>query len=189
MPRKATNKTEKKVKKKVETPPVETPPVETPSVENENESLIDILKPEFSHITTQLRDMVQTIRTLQTRINHLEKVASKEIRSLEKKKTKRARTVNTQNGFSKPGNVSDELRKFLNLGDDELIARTEVTKRITEYCNKHNLQNDADKRIILPNNALRKLLRLGTKEELTYFNLQKYMKVHFPNKDGVFIHA
>jgi hypothetical protein len=36
---------------------------------------------------------------------------------------------------------------------------------------------------------LKKLLRLKKGDELTFFNLQKYMKVHYPNKDGVYIHA
>ena len=31
-----------------------------------------------------------------------------------------------------------------------------------------------------------KLLRLKKGDEVSFFNLQKYMKVHFPNKDGVF---
>ena len=92
------------------------------------------------------------------------------------------------NGFSKPGPVSDELKKFFDLGKDELIARTEITKKITSYCVEHNLQNEKDKRIIKPNKDLKKLLRLNDKDELTYFNLQKYMKIHFPNKDGVFVH-
>lgn len=89
-------------------------------------------------------------------------------------------------GFAKPGPVSDELRAFLKLGADELIARTEVTKKITEYCKKHNLQKAEDKRTINVDPALKKLLRLKKGDELTFFNLQKYMKVHYPNKEGVF---
>ena len=72
------------------------------------------------------------------------------------------------------------------LKKDELISRTDVTKRITTYCLEHKLQNENDKRIILPNKALTKLLNVPKGETLTYFNLQKYMKVHFPNKDGVY---
>jgi chromatin remodeling complex protein RSC6 len=89
-------------------------------------------------------------------------------------------------GFAKPGPVSDELRTFLKLGADELIARTEVTKKITEYCKLHNLQKVEDKRTINCDAPLRKLLRLKKGDELTFFNLQKYMKIHYPNKEGVF---
>ena len=82
-------------------------------------------------------------------------------------------------GFAKPGPVSDELRKFLGLGKDELIARTEVTKRITAYCKEHNLQMEEDKRNINADANLKKLLRLGKDDKLTFFNLQKFMKVHY----------
>ena len=92
-------------------------------------------------------------------------------------------------GFAKPGPVSAELAKFLKLGKDELIARTEVTKRITKYCQDKNLQKAEDKRTIHADKTLRDLLRLKKGDELTFFNLQKYMKVHYPNKDGKFIHA
>ena len=51
---------------------------------------------------------------------------------------------------------------------------------------ENNLQNLDDKRIILPDKPLQKLLRIKKTDQLTYFNLQKYMKVHFPNKEGVY---
>ena len=54
------------------------------------------------------------------------------------------------------------------------------------YCKEHNLQNLDDKRIILPDKSLQKLLRIKKSDQLTYFNLQKYMKVHFPNKEGIY---
>ena len=113
---------------------------------------------------------------------------------MEKKMRGRAKRVVDPNkppsGFAKPGPVSDELRSFLGLGKDELIARTEVTKKITEYCKEHNLQNGPDKRVINPDKTVMKLLRLDKNSEpLTFFNLQKYMKVHYPNKDGVYVHA
>ena len=92
-------------------------------------------------------------------------------------------------GFAKPGPVSQELSKFLGLDKNELIARTEVTKRITKYCQEKDLQKKEDKRTIHADKALRDLLRLKKGDELTFFNLQKYMKVHYPNKDGVYVYA
>ena len=64
---------------------------------------------------------------------------------------------------------------------DMLLARTDVTKRINTYIKANNLQNPDNKRIIHPDTKLSKLLNNG-KEEVTYFNLQRYMKVHFPKK-------
>ena len=80
-------------------------------------------------------------------------------RFMNKKLKGRAKRVVDPNkppsGFAKPGPVSDELRSFLGLGKDELIARTEVTKKITEYCKEHNLQKAEDKRSIKTDAALK----------------------------------
>ena len=92
-------------------------------------------------------------------------------------------------GFAKPIEVSEELGNFLGLAPDELIARTQVTSRINRYCKEKGLQKAEDKRILMPDTPLSKLLRLKKGEELTFFNLQKYLKHHYPNKDGVFEHA
>ena len=69
---------------------------------------------------------------------------------------------------------------------DGLISRTDVTKKIHEYCKAKNLQNPADKRHIKADAPLRKLLKMNKDDDLTFFNLQKFMKVHFPNKEGIY---
>ena len=89
-------------------------------------------------------------------------------------------------GFAKPGPISDELTAFLGIKKGELIARTAVTQHINKYCKEHNLQKESDKRHINADAALSKLLRLKPSDESTFFNLQKYIKIHYPNKDGVF---
>jgi chromatin remodeling complex protein RSC6 len=106
-----------------------------------------------------------------------------------KKKKQKLNSDGTKplNGFSKPGQVSDKLRKFMGLDSEQLVARVEVTKFITKYCQENGLQNEKDKRILLPDSALQDLLNVGTDVELTYFNLQKYLKFHFPNKDGEYM--
>ena len=135
-------------------------------------------------------DFLKMARELKSRVTKLEKTILKEHKQLEKKvRGKRRRVANPDappSGFAKPGPVSDELRKFLNLGKSDLIARTEVTKAINAYCKEHKLQNEADKRKILPDTHLRKLLKMKKSDDLTFFNLQTYLKVHFPNKEGVY---
>ena len=145
---------------------------------------------EFSALVTMADDLLKMAREFKTRITKLEKTVAKEHKQLEKKvKGKKRRVTNPDappSGFAKPGPVSDELRKFLNLSKDEEIARTEVTKAINTYCKAHNLQNAADKRKIFPDTHLKKLLKMKKGDELTFFNLQTYLKVHFPNKEGVY---
>ena len=188
-PSKPSNK-KTSTKKVVETPPepvVETPVVEAPVETPEQEDNYDS---EFSELQGALKDALGLIKSLSSKLNALEKRVARDRKVMQKKMKGRAKRVVDPNkppsGFAKPGPVSDELRAFLKLGPDELIARTEVTKKITEYCKANNLQKAEDKRTINVDSALKKLLRLKKGDELTFFNLQKYMKVHYPNKDGVF---
>ena len=146
---------------------------------------------EFTAVVTELDNALTTIRNLKARLQKLEKQVHRDTKALNKKANgKRARKPRDPNapksGFAKEGPVSDEMRKFLGLKKDELISRTDVTKRIHEYCKSKNLQDPADKRQIKPDASLRKLLKMSKDDDLTFFNLQKYMKVHFPNKEGVY---
>ena len=59
------------------------------------------------------------------------------------------------------------------------MARTEVSKEINAYIQSHKLQDKANGRIIHPDAKLTKLLKVAKEDELTYFNLQRYMSPHF----------
>lgn len=180
-------------KKVVESEPVVEPVVETTVVENTAAPEVvdeDNYDQEFATVLEQLSNAQNTIKSLMTTVRALEKRVARDRKVMQKKMKGRAKRVVDPNkppsGFAKPGPVSDELRSFLKLGSDELIARTEVTKKITEYCKANNLQKAEDKRTINVDAPLKKLLRLKKGDELTFFNLQKYMKVHYPDKDGNF---
>jgi chromatin remodeling complex protein RSC6 len=82
-------------------------------------------------------------------------------------------------GFMRPMRISDELAKFLGKPVGTEMARTEVSRLINTYIRVNNLADPQNGRIINANSKLRKLLRLGKNDELTYFNLQKYMRPHF----------
>ena len=180
------SKKEKVVVEKVEEVVAPVVDAVTESLESPEQSFLT----EFSELVTMADTMLQMAREFKNRLGKLEKSVTKEQKQMEKKirgKKRRATNPDSQpSGFAKPGPVSQELRKFLDLGADELIARTEVTKAINAYCKKHNLQNSDDKRKILPDAPLRKLLKMKKTDELTFFNLQTYLKVHFPNKEGVY---
>ena len=183
----------KKAKAKTVEPVVETPVQEaTPAPVQETTDDLNY-DDDFANVHAQLQTAMTTIKTLTTMVKSLEKRVARDRKVMNKKLKGRAKRVVDPNkppsGFAKPGPISDELRAFLNLPKGELIARTEVTKKITEYCKEHNLQKTEDKRSIKTDAALKKLLRLNKNDELTFFNLQKYMKVHYPNKDGVYVNA
>ena len=177
---------------KEETPVVETPAVEETTVTAPTDTEINY-DDDFKVLQDQLKDAMTLIKGLVSHVSRLEKRVSRDRKVMNKKMKGRVKRVVDPNrppsGFAKPGPVSDELRAFLKLDKDELNSRTQVTRRITEYCKEHNLQKEEDKRTIHPNAALKKLLRTKKDDTLTFFNLQKFMKVHYPNKDGVYIHA
>ena len=189
-----------KSKKPVKAAPAKTVPVQEPAPVQEPVAPVTTEAPvvndtpyleEFTAVVGALDEAMNTIRTLKTRLQKLEKQVHRDTKALNKKANgKRARKPRDPNapksGFAKEGPVSDEMRKFLGMKKDELISRTDVTKRIHEYCKTKNLQNPADKRHIKADASLRKLLKMSKDDDLTFFNLQKYMKVHFPNKEGVY---
>ena len=178
----------------VETPVVETPVVDAPVVDTPAAPAVEGYDAEFAAISEQLKTALTLVKDLTVKFNALEKRVNRDRKVMDKKMKGRVKRVKDPNaplsGFAKPGPVSDELRKFLGLSKDELISRTQVTRKFTDYCKEHNLQNGPDKRVINPDKTVMKLLRLDKNSEpLTFFNLQKYMKVHYPNKDGVYVHA
>jgi upstream activation factor subunit UAF30 len=79
----------------------------------------------------------------------------------------------------KPAAISKELAKFLGVPEDTKMARTDVTKLITAYVKDHSLQDATNGRKIIPDAKLKALLQVKSSDEVTYFNLQKYMKPHF----------
>ena len=67
----------------------------------------------------------------------------------------------------------------MNQPDGTEMARTEVTKYIIQYIKDHNLPDKQNKKVIKPDKRLKSLLKLQKNDEVTYFNLQKYMNKHF----------
>ena len=107
-----------------------------------------------------------------------------EYRTLEtaqKQSSKRKRKAGNRapSGFVKPTKISDELAAFLGKDKGAELARTTVTKEINAYIRTNKLQDEANGRKINPDAKLAALLKLKKTDELTYFNLQKYMSHHF----------
>jgi chromatin remodeling complex protein RSC6 len=79
--------------------------------------------------------------------------------------------------------VTKELCEFMNRPEGTEIARTEVTKSLSQYIKTNNLQEKGanSKNKINPDDKLKTLLGLSNDEteNLTYFTIQKYMNKHF----------
>jgi upstream activation factor subunit UAF30 len=128
-----------------------------------------------------LQQVVAFAATLRSELRALERHAVKEIRIAQKASAKKRRKVGNRapSGFVKPTLISKELSEFLGKTDGSEMARTEVTREINAYIRNNNLQDKENGRRINPDTKLKSLLKLKKGEELTYFNLQRYMSPHF----------
>jgi upstream activation factor subunit UAF30 len=129
----------------------------------------------------KLNAMGNMISSLKTEYRTLEKVWTKELRAAQKLSSKKKRKAGNRapSGFVKPTRISDELAKFLGKPDGSEMARTDVTREINTYIRAHSLQDKENGRKINPDTKLAALLKLKKTDELTYFNLQKFMSPHF----------
>lgn len=134
-----------------------------------------------SEFLAKLQHINNLISTLKYEYKTLEKRWSREIKTAQKVSTKRKRkSVNrAPSGFVKPTKISDELASFLGKEKGTEMARTEVTRDINKYIRTNNLQDKENGRKINPDSKLAALLKLKKTDELTYFNLQRYMSPHF----------
>jgi len=135
---------------------------------------------EFAGFMTKLQALGGLISTLKTEFRVLEKKASRELKSATKAGKRKRKTGNrSPSGFVKPTLISDELASFLGKTKGTEMARTEVTREINAYIRANQLQDKTNGRRINADTKLSSLLKLNSGEELTYFNLQRYMSPHF----------
>jgi len=136
---------------------------------------------EFSEFMTKLQQLGAVVSSLKTEFRSLEKKASRELKTAAKASHKRKRKTGNRSpsGFVKPTLISDELAVFLGKGKGTQMARTEVTREINAYIRANQLQDKTNGRRINADASLSSLLKLTSGEELTYFNLQRYMSPHF----------
>ena len=130
---------------------------------------------------SKLQQMSVLISSLKSEFRTLEKQWTRDLKTAQKQSSKKKRKAGNRapSGFVKPTRISDELAKFLDKPVGSEMARTEVTRDINKYIRSNNLQDKDNGRKINPDTKLSALLKLAKGEELTYFNLQKYMSPHF----------
>ena len=129
----------------------------------------------------KLQQIGVLISALKTEYRAIEKKWTRELKVAQKQSSKRKRKAGNRapSGFVKPTLISDELAKFLDMPVGVEMARTDVTREINKYIRAHSLQDKDNGRKINPDPKLAALLKLKKSDELTYFNLQKYMSGHF----------
>ena len=138
----------------------------------------------------RLTGLREVVSTMITEVKKLEKRVHREIKDARKRR--RRVKVEGEEGakprgpsiFEIPTKVTEELCVFLGKPKGTLISRSNVTREINNYVKEKNLKNKHD---IKPDAALKKLLRLTDADNLTYFNLQRYLNTHYVKEPKVVV--
>jgi chromatin remodeling complex protein RSC6 len=140
-------------------------------------------------ILSNLNDQVTNMKNLMNVVRVVLKDTDRQTKELEKLRNKRSRikTERSANalpsGITKPVTISEELASFLNVSNGTLVPRNEVTKGVSAYVKLHGLSDPKNKqKFVLDDRPTAKVLAslLGNPaEDVTYFNLQRYLKHHY----------
>ena len=151
----------------------------------------DVVKSEVVQPVTPQENALQSIiekvntfvvmgKELQGQLKVLSKDWEKQQKIIDKVQKKRQNAKNSPSGFAKPNKISDELCDFIGEPHGTEKSRTDITRFINAYIKEHSLNKPENKRFILPDDKLRKILNVDAKEEINYFILQKLISHHFP---------
>lgn len=167
----------------------ETKPAQNTEVKASNEKTIvqtsTPLQEQIKSIQCELGALTSQIRELSKKLTAVDKRYAKERKQMErlqkKKKSPGGSGMKHQSGIAKPGFISPELCDFLGVSKGTEMARTEVIKYVNKYIKEQKLQDQNNKKVIVPDAKLQTLLQSNSTDEITYFNLQTYMKPHYAN--------
>jgi chromatin remodeling complex protein RSC6 len=129
----------------------------------------------------KLQQLAGLFSSVKSEFKVLEKSIARELKNAQKSSSRKKKATGNRapSGFVKPTRISDELAQFLGKSVGTEMARTDVSKEINAYIRSHNLQDKTNGRKINADTKLSALLKLKNDDELTYFNLQRFMKHHF----------
>jgi len=149
------------------------------------------IKSIVSSLTNKLKvykkkiDIILKEKGIENKENKENKV-KKEVKSKQEKKDvkvkkerKKKEEIIPPSAITSPTLITVELQSFLGKEDGCLVTRLEITNKLYEYIKINNLQNFENKKIINPDDKLKKLFNLSDNQELTYFNIQSMINKHF----------
>lgn len=148
-------------------------------------TIVDRLREVQSRVTSELKDLVKEALLAA-------KTAAREVKDARKKRrvkkdpatmTPEEKTAwearRANNAFLKPRPLSVELCAFMSVPAGSQRSQTDVTRFVSQYVKSHSCFDPSNKRRIIADGALSKLLKVTDKDTVTYLNLQSYLKAHF----------
>jgi len=139
----------------------------------------------FEDLATKFTALSALFKETQSALKVLSKEYEKMKKAVSKSERKRANARTNPNGFAKPALITDALCDFLSVPKGTEMSRTDVTRKINAYIKEHNLNKPENKRIILPDEKLRKILNVKPSEEVSFFSLQRFLSPLFVKKTPV----
>jgi hypothetical protein len=172
---------------KVEAVPVKVEAVKTEEVALVAPELDNTLLERSAEFVAKLQQIGTLINSLKSEYKSLERQWGRDIKLASKSGSKKKKRTGSRapSGFVKPTLISDEIAGFLEKPSGSEMARTEVTRDINKYIRTNGLQDKTNGRKINPDQKLCALLKIKSGEELTYFNLQRFLNIHFVKKPVV----
>jgi len=153
-------------------------------VESQSQPTLEVAKTpreeHFKEVASTIMLLKGELSGLYAKLKLLERAVNKEVKTLNKAASRNKNKGNRKpSGFAKSSKISEGLCTFMNKPVGTEVARTEVTKYIINYIKEHNLQRPENKKFINPDEQLKTLLEVPEGDDLSYFNIQKYMNKHF----------
>ena len=146
---------------------------------------MDKLQLELSELKLQFEEYVKKTDGVIAKLEKEQKKMTKQTKKLVKESDEQTDKPKRLNGFAKPMRMSPELCQFLNVDTSTEMARTDVTKKITEYVKEHKLQNEKNKRELILDDKLRTIIQPEEDVQVTFFNLQKFLSKHYYKPEEV----
>jgi chromatin remodeling complex protein RSC6 len=139
----------------------------------DHENVVQLLADKIANLAVLVKDIQSSIKPVLKEHDKLRKI-------VERIQKKRDNARKSPSGFAKPNKISDELCDFIGVPHGTEKSRTDITRYINAYVKEHNLNKPTNRRIILPDDKLKNILKINNDEEVTFFILQRLISHHFP---------
>jgi histone H1/5 len=181
-PRKTAAKTEVVVPVAAPAPSTEAPAAgEAPSISSVVDRLRELRTRQADELKALIADLLVAAKAAAKQVKEAgkRKRVKKDVADMTAEEKAAWELRRSKNAFLKPRALSPELCAFMQLAPGSQRSQTEVTKFVANYVKANSCFDPANKRRIIPDGVLSRLLKVTDKDTVTYLNLQSYLKIHF----------